>query len=172
MVIKVRICCPVVFYEEINAVSKRKITPKWQSPKFFRFLTFLCNFCQIFDRLDWNVEKSEQGTSSLSGRLFEELIAVFKLKNISNRHRNGQKTQVFQFWKFLCNFCQISIDFWDWNVENGHQSKNLFDSKTNDSKCVEKSKKFIISFLCNLYVLFESFWSQNVSKRSTMIVNS
>ena len=40
----------------------------------------------------------------------------------------------------------------------------------NDSELVEKLKKFsIFTFLCDLYVLFESFWCQNVGKRSTMI---
>ena len=32
---------------------------------------------------------------------------------------------------------------------------------------IGQMEKFIFSFLCNLYVLFESFWSQNVGKPST-----
>ena len=34
---------------------------------------------------------------------------------------------------------------------------------------VKRKKKFNISFLCNLYVLFESFWSPNMGKRLTMV---
>ena len=57
---------------------------------------------------------------------YEEIIAVFKLKNISNWHRNRQKTQTFQ--SFHANFVEFPIHFVDWNVENGQQNKNWLSS--------------------------------------------
>ena len=47
-----RIGCPVVVYEEINAVLLESKRPKNdKNPKIFLFLKFLCNFCESFDRL-------------------------------------------------------------------------------------------------------------------------
>ena len=37
----------------------------------------------------------------------EELIEVFMLQSISNRHRNRQKTQSFKLSKILYSSCQI-----------------------------------------------------------------
>ena len=54
----------------------------------------------------------------------EELIEVFKLKNISNRHRNRQKTENFSsFQSFYAIFVKFLIDFVQWNVENGSKVK-------------------------------------------------
>ena len=49
---KERICCPKVVYEEVNAVFWEDKDPKMtKKPKIVQFLTFFCNFCQIFDKL-------------------------------------------------------------------------------------------------------------------------
>ena len=51
---KRRTRCPVVVYEEIKAVFWKQKDPKMTKKtkaKIFRFLTFLSNFCQIFDRI-------------------------------------------------------------------------------------------------------------------------
>ena len=49
---KTRTRCPVVIYEEINAVFRKEKDPKMtKKTKISRFLTFLSNFCQIFDRI-------------------------------------------------------------------------------------------------------------------------
>ena len=54
-VIKVRIGCAVVFYEEKFAVFMLEIsqigTELDKKPKISELLMFLCNFCQIYDRL-------------------------------------------------------------------------------------------------------------------------
>ena len=54
-VIKVRICCAVVFCEEIIAVFKLKFsqigTKIDKKPETFNLSKFLCSFCQIYDRL-------------------------------------------------------------------------------------------------------------------------
>ena len=54
MVIKVRICCPIVFYEGIIAVFKLKKsqigTELDKKHKIFKLSKFLCSFCQIIDR--------------------------------------------------------------------------------------------------------------------------
>ena len=49
---KARFGCTVAVYEEMNAVFlERKRPKKDKNLKISRFLTILCNFGQIFDRL-------------------------------------------------------------------------------------------------------------------------
>ena len=58
---KERVCCLVVFYEEIIVVFLNenclKLTPTMRKkPKIFKYSMFLCSFCQIIDRprgLEW-----------------------------------------------------------------------------------------------------------------------
>ena len=79
-----RIRCPVVVYEEINAVLFwKEEDPERQKPKISRFLTFLCNFCQfLVDSVDFNLGTAQQGTSPLG--FSEEIIAVSQMKKNSN----------------------------------------------------------------------------------------
>ena len=46
---KTRTRCPVVVYEEINAVFSERKRPK--NDKKIPIFTVLCNFCQIIDRV-------------------------------------------------------------------------------------------------------------------------
>ena len=48
---KTRTRCTVVVYKEINAVFWKEKDLKMTTTKNSRFLTFLCNFCQIFEKL-------------------------------------------------------------------------------------------------------------------------
>ena len=49
---KTKTRCPVVVYEEINAVFWKEKDPKMtKKTKISRFLTFSSSFCQIFDRI-------------------------------------------------------------------------------------------------------------------------
>ena len=57
------------------------------------------------------------------------IIAVFKLKNASNWHRNRQKPKIFKHSKFLCSFCQFFDRLRGWNVKDGHQRKTLLSSR-------------------------------------------
>ena len=53
--IEVRVCCAVVFYEEVSAVFKLKFsqigTEIDKEPEIFNLSKNLCSFCQIIDRL-------------------------------------------------------------------------------------------------------------------------
>ena len=49
---KTRTRCPIVVYGDKCGFLERKRPKKGQrKPKISRFLTFLSNFCQIFDRI-------------------------------------------------------------------------------------------------------------------------
>ena len=49
---KTKTRCPVVVYEEINAVFWKEKDPKMiKKTKNFQILTFLSRFCQILDRI-------------------------------------------------------------------------------------------------------------------------
>ena len=47
---KARICCPVFVYEEINAFFWKEKDPNVTNLQKLLNLTFLCKFCQFFDR--------------------------------------------------------------------------------------------------------------------------
>ena len=58
----------------------------------------------------------------------EELISVFKLKKKLKLAPNLTKNPKFSNFQKFYAIVEISTDFSYWNVENGHQSKNLFCS--------------------------------------------
>ena len=61
---------------------------------------------------------------------FEEIIAVFKIKKISNSHRKRQKLpnfSIFQsFYKFFVKFLTQSVN---WKILKGQQGKSWLSSK-------------------------------------------
>ena len=60
---------------------------------------------------------------------YEEITVVFKLKKSQIGTEIDKKPKILQFLKFLyAIFVQFSIDFVDWDVENGHQSRNVLSS--------------------------------------------
>ena len=70
-----KICCPVGFSKELNAVFKVKMskinTENDKKPKNFQFPKFLCILSKFLsDYVDWNSEKDQQGKTLLSSRLF------------------------------------------------------------------------------------------------------
>ena len=86
---KARICCPVIVYEEINAFFLKKDSKMIRKTNISRFLTFLCNFCQIFDRLrGLEFENAQHGTNSLFSRIFRKDNCCFpkmtKIPKVSN----------------------------------------------------------------------------------------
>ena len=80
------------------------------------------------DFVDSNVDNGHENGIFLSSSFFEEIIAVFKLKIISNWHRNRQKTEIFKLSKFYADLWNFSIEFVDLNVENGHQRGTFLSS--------------------------------------------
>ena len=75
MVIKVRICCRVVFFEEIIAVFKLKTSQIGteiykKNTKTSNFQCFYAVFVKFMkDFVDWNVKKGQQGNNLLSSSL-------------------------------------------------------------------------------------------------------
>ena len=80
---KTKTRCPVVVYEEINAVFWKEKDPKMtKKTKNFQIFKVLSSFCQIFDRIcgkrsTWYKVCCPVGVS-------EEIMAVFLLKKVSN----------------------------------------------------------------------------------------
>ena len=64
------------------------------------------------DFVDWNVKRDNQERVCCPVGFSEDVIAVFKMKNISEKQRSRQKTQNFQTFKvfmhFLSKFRQTS----------------------------------------------------------------
>ena len=85
--IKLRICCPLVLYEEISAVFKLKNISNWhwsrQKIQFSNFQSFYAVLVKFVRNLvDWNVKSVNKEKGSrlvLSSCLvfYEEIIAVF-----------------------------------------------------------------------------------------------
>ena len=90
--------------------QKKIITKMTKFSKFFDFQSFYAIFVKFStDFVDWNVEESQQGTSLLSlslFSLFEDIMEVCKLKKSQIGTEFDKKPKIFQFSKFLCNFCQ------------------------------------------------------------------
>ena len=113
-----RIRCPVVVYEEINAVFLERKRPKndKKKQKYPDFKHCYAIFVKLsIDFVDKNVDNAQHGTSSLSSRLSEEIIAVFQMKKID--------TENFQ--SFNATFVKLLPDFVDWSVQKGQKGKNL-----------------------------------------------
>ena len=79
-----------------------KITENQKFPNFRRFMQFLSTFSIDFEI--WNVEKSQQGTSLLSSGHCRRDNCGFRVKKISNWHRNRQKTQKFPIFKVFMQY--------------------------------------------------------------------
>ena len=104
-----------------------------KNTKKFRFLKILCSFCVLSEKL-CGLEKKDiqQGTNSLSERLLLRSRPSFLLKKT---HNLRPKTKTSKFFTFLRNFCQISQDFVDQNVEYDQQR---MISLTNSVVCGDK----------------------------------
>ena len=113
---KERVCCPVVFYEEIIAVFKKKNISNWhrnrQKTQNFHFQSFYAVFVK-FIQTSWNKMFKTLNVAGIRCPVgfLEELIAVFKLKKISNWHRNRQQNHNFQTFNVFMQFLSLfSID--------------------------------------------------------------
>ena len=134
-----------------------------KNPKVSNFQSFNAIFVKFStDFVDWNVEKSQQGTNLLSSSLFRRDSCAFQVEKYLKLVRNRQKTQNFKLSKFLCSFCQFFDRLRGWNVKNGHQRKTLLPSrhfrKVNCGFQVEKNLKLAPNSIKNSkFSNFQSF---------------
>ena len=76
--------------------------------KFSNIQSFNAIFVKFStDFVDWNIEKSQQETSSLSSSLFRRDNCGFKVKSFQIGNETDKKPKIFKLSKFLCSFCQI-----------------------------------------------------------------
>ena len=97
------------------------MTPKITKITIFScFQRFYAFFFQIFDFVDWNVEKDQHWKNVLSSRLFWRDNCIVFNENVSNWHRKRQKSKTFPiFPKILTIFSKFLTDFVNWNVKKG-----------------------------------------------------
>ena len=78
---------------------------KWQNSQNFHFSKILCIFSKFLtDFVHWNAGKGQQRSNVLFSRHSRRVYCIFFSEIVSNWHGNWQKTQNFQFSKFLCFF--------------------------------------------------------------------
>ena len=92
-IIKVSICCAVVFIEKIIAVFMLKNFSNWhwnrqKNPKFSNFQYFYAGFVKFMtDFVDRKGTKGQQGTSLLFSRLFQRVNCNFQVEKDSSWNR-------------------------------------------------------------------------------------
>ena len=92
-------------------------------PRFLNFFRFYAIFVKFSaDFVDWNVEKSQEGTSLLSSSLLGRGNCGFRDKKISQIGTEiHKKPKNFKLSMFYAVFVIFMTDFVDWNVEKGQQ---------------------------------------------------
>ena len=110
-VVRGRICCAIIFYEELIAVFKLKkklelepnLTKTNNFPVFKNFMQLLSKFRQT-SRIEM-LKTVVRVRICCAVRFHEESIAVFKLKKTRIGTEFYKKPIIFQFSKSLCNCC-------------------------------------------------------------------
>ena len=128
---KERFCCPVGFCEEFIAVFKLKRYMKLSTnltanSKFSKFHSFYAIDVKILtDFADWTVENGHQRRICCALAFYEEIIAVFKLKNFKLKPKMTKNPKFSNFQSFYAVFVKFMTDFFEWNVKKGQQGKKL-----------------------------------------------
>ena len=115
---KEQIRCRGCFFEEIKALVLKKCTkycPKMTKTQKIQVFKTLCSFCVILERLGGFELQRRSARSKLvvrktflrkSTKFFNETNAQFATKNDNNFN-------MYRFFTFPRNFCQVSKDFMD-----------------------------------------------------------
>ena len=70
----------------------------------------------------------------IKGRIFcavvfyEEIIALFELKNLKLKPKMTKNPKLSNFQSFYAVFVEFMTDFFEWNVKKGQQGKKLLSS--------------------------------------------
>ena len=120
-----------VFVEIFGLLGMTKMTPKMTKiQKFPNFQRFYAIFVKLLtDFVDWIVEKSEQGTSSLSSSVLWRDNCGFQVeKYLKVAPKKTKNTKFSNFQSFYAVVVKFMTDFVDWNVRKGQQGKSLLSS--------------------------------------------
>ena len=102
-----------------------------KNQKFYRFSTFLCIFCQIFDRLrGLELKTFNMALIRCPVGFSEEIFVVFQTKEnlkLTPKTTKIPKFSIFQTFKSI--FVKFLKDFVDWIVLKGQQRKNVLSSR-------------------------------------------
>ena len=112
----------------LNGKTLELTTRMDNNPKMFQFSNFSHSFRQIFEGLRGLrsiASKGHQGKDCLSISFFDFFNG--KCLNLTPKLTKIPKFSNFQ--SFYAIVSQFSIDFVDWNVERGHQGKNVLSSR-------------------------------------------